>query len=769
MHGKPGNRLATAGNPALASHSVFTRSQEARRPEVPLSPPCPEACPHEEDGRARREAENGEHETAIAYPYGVIMALRHRTRTPSLCGVKPFAAATHGGGKSAAAETRPRAEVEEGDCVFRYRLPDPAHEESLHANRLAEMLRRQLCNILEIAVPRMNGEDLAMDSFRFFAENKVYVLYPDKRLDTSRHDHAPLQGTPEKPAPLPGRNAACPESEGGEEGFAPHCQREDASSPAKEKSAGDAGYRSLENAALYEPRVEFIARQLASLLSVVELESGGRPVKVDAFRLRDLDDWTGPHASAPADVFQHAATRCQLHCVFCYNRGAPPTLRDSYGSADVRWEELSARLSRYRPRAGTGLFPTFGGPRELLAHPHALRLLREMRALTDAPFRLATNGAALDRETVAALAELDPVFLDLSLNSASPRRRAMLMGDPEPAKAIKALPMLAEAGIPFAVTIVAWPLPGLEEMLEDLRHTALYADAWKARMVQVNLPGFSRFFSPSRPFDTARVWPEIVREAQRLRREVGCPVFVSPAMYEENLTRPVKNRAEVIGTVPGSPAARAGLAAGDLITAVNGVGVSSRPQARDLLSRLEEGDVGEFSLRVKRGGKEVEIAGHTHDYAYPYDPQTAVHLGAVFMGSGFRASHLDKVQTAIQARGALRPLLLTSALVRPTLEQLLRERPLSLPEGCSLSLGVPETRYFGGNIILGDLLVVEDFVAFIREFEARHGARPDLALIPSSPFHLSGWGRDLTGRPYVEIERRTGVAVELLRCETIWE
>jgi len=345
----------------------------------------------------------------------------------------------------------------------------------------------------------------------------------------------------------------------------------------------------------------------------------------------------------------------------------------------------------------------------------------------------------------------------------------MLMGDPDPRAAVEALPRLAEAGVPFAVTVVAWPLPTLEEALDDLAETARYAAACGASMVQVNLPGFSRFFSRTPPFDTDAVWPEIVRTAAELRREAACPVFVSPAMYEENLTREVKNRAEVIGVVPNSPAARAGLAAGDVVVEVNGVRVSCRPRARDLLSLAQKNGAGAFALRVMRGGREMVLGGDTSDHDYPYDPCTSAHLGAVFMGSGFRASHLDEVQAAIHARGARRPLLLTSALVRPTLEQLLRERPLALPEGCSLALGVPENSYFGGNIILGDLLVVEDFVRHIRECAAGNGHAPDLVLIPSSPFHLSGWGRDLTGRPYLDIERRTGIPVELLRCETIWE
>ncbi len=69
---------------------------------------------------------------------------------------------------------------------------------------------------------------------------------------------------------------------------------------------------------------------------------------------------------------------------------------------------------------------------------------------------------------------------------------------------------------------------------------------------------------------------------------------------------------------------------------------------------------------------------------------------------------------------------------------------------------------------MGDLLVVQDFIDFIQEY-LKEGERPDLVVIPSSPFHLNGWGRDLTGRVYLDIERETQIPVALLECDTIWD
>jgi len=49
--------------------------------------------------------------------------------------------------------------------------------------------------------------------------------------------------------------------------------------------------RDTSNAALYEPRIEFVRQQLESLLSVAILEEKGVAVPVDGFRLKNLGDW----------------------------------------------------------------------------------------------------------------------------------------------------------------------------------------------------------------------------------------------------------------------------------------------------------------------------------------------------------------------------------------------------------------------------------------------------------------------------------------------
>ena len=102
----------------------------------------------------------------------------------------------------------------------------------------------------------------------------------------------------------------------------------------------------------------------------------------------------------------------------------------------------------------------------------------------------------------------------------------------------------------------------------------------------------------------------------------------------------------------------------------------------------------------------------------------------------------------------------------PTFEQCLAESRL-FDGNVRIVIDVPENAFFGGNIIMGDLLVVQDFIECI-ERHLKSGDKPELVVIPSSPFNLSGWGRDLTGRVYLDIEKNTGVPVELLPCDTIY-
>jgi hypothetical protein len=87
--------------------------------------------------------------------------------------------------------------------------------------------------------------------------------------------------------------------------------------------------------------------------------------------------------------------------------------------------------------------------------------------------------------------------------------------------------------------------------------------------------------------------------------------------------------------------------------------------------------------------------------------------------------------------------------------------------GFDVDVRVTRNNYFGGTITVGDLLIVQDFVDAIREHFASGARAPDLVLVPASPFSCGPWGRDLTGRPWTDIERIAQVPVELVPCAAL--
>ncbi|MCP4755721.1 MAG: radical SAM protein [Proteobacteria bacterium] len=517
---------------------------------------------------------------------------------------------------------------------------------------------------------------------------------------------------------------------------------------------------------LYEPRINYIRKILESLLKVVDLEAGGKKVAVDSFRLKNPDGWLAPGGGG-GDILAHAASRCNLGCRFCYNVGAPSTLRPPPRDPDEEYDEIRERIKHYVPNGRLGLFSNMGSPAEALAHPRIMDILRELRLKTDEPLRIPTNGSTLTPETIRSLAAFKPVYLDVSLNSSSPARRGWLMRDPDPRIALNSLALLGKERVPYSVVIVPWPFPSVEDMLEDLETTVLFAVDHDPTLIQISLPGYSKHVSEEVVFDTEQVWSALKTRCLELRTRTDCPLVIRPGLYEEYTEVETLNEPDVVGVVRNSPVDRAGLRRGDRLRKINGLSVKSRFQARSLLTVLHGSGLSETSVSIQRDGVGLELEVDLSAFEYPYTPETAVHLGAVFGSSGIPGDWLERLGEVVSVRGAKEVLLLTSSLVEPYLKYACRRS--GFPGLGELHIRVPRNTYFGGNIQMGDLLVVSDFIEAVEAFIDETKIRPDLVLVPSSPFDISGWSRDLAGSCYLEIERSTGVPVALVECDPIFD
>jgi len=594
------------------------------------------------------------------------------------------------------------------EYAFRYKLEKG--NKHPQKNALVKLIRDQLRNLLDIAILTEKGKELKVDGFKLLSD------------EASIHE--------------PG--------------------------DSRENSP------SLGSTVIYEPRIELIKRQLESLLSVVKLEVNGKPVQINGFRLKDPSDWLVSGSGDPSEILEYSASRCNCDCVFCYNKGNPPSLalRSDKRSATDEFNEIKARLDYFSP--AEGLFPSLGTSWDVTAHPYFVEILRSLREKTSKPLRIATNGKTFTTEMVKELANFKPIYFYLSLNSSSPQRRKKLMRDNKPQIAIAALKLLREEGIPYAVVVVPWPVDSIGEMCDDLYKTIIYADDCGAHLVEVNLPGYSKWFAPQELFNLDDVWKACISTIRELRERTECPIVAMPTMYEENLYEERKNLPRIIGLVQNSTAARSGLRKGDIITKINAIPIKSRPQARDMLSMLQKGEYQEASLTIQRERQKLDIKINMSDFSYPFTKEFDKHLGIIFMGTGLRLSYIERLKEVIDEHKAKNILFLSSTLVKPTFEQCLRESHLLSSSDLRLNIEVPRNNYFGGNVFMGDLLVVQDFIDHIKEY-LRREPEPDLIVIPSSPFGLGDWKRDLTGRLYLDIEREVGIPVRLLECDTIYD
>lgn len=517
---------------------------------------------------------------------------------------------------------------------------------------------------------------------------------------------------------------------------------------------------------LYEPRIGYIRRLLESLLEVIELEADGKPLRVDGFRLKNLSNWLSTGGGV-SDILAHAASRCNLNCRFCYNKGTTPALRPRPGDASDEYRAICQRIKQYVPGSGLNIFPDMTSPCEMLAHPRISDILFQLRRKTRECFRISTNGSTLTPGMMKILTAVKPVYLDISLNSASPVRRRWLMHDDKPEIAINAPGLLEKLGIPYSLVIVPWPFPSTGEMIDDLNRTLSFAQNHHPTLVQISLPGYTRHLLPEKLDFGEEVWIALKRFIKNRRLRMNCPVVMRPGLYEEYDEPERINEPILIGIIENSPLDMAGIRKNDRIMKINGIPVKNRRQARSLLTILHQSDLKATQIQVLRENGPLDIPVDLCKRAYPYLPEAVTHLGAVFSSGGIPESWMDRLQQAITSRSAGSVLLLTSKLIRPVLETMIAKNPWF--STIDLHLAVPENRYFGGNIFMGDLLVVEDVISTVRDFIVREKISPDLVLLPSSPFHMSGWGRDLTGRVYLDIERLLKIPVALVPCDPLFD
>ncbi|MBC7323800.1 MAG: radical SAM protein, partial [Moorella sp. (in: Bacteria)] len=267
---------------------------------------------------------------------------------------------------------------------------------------------------------------------------------------------------------------------------------------------------------------------------------------------------------------------CNLHCLFCSHRQNPPGVKTirlpplQLDQVDTLLDFLDGSRKIVIGESATRLIE--GEP---LTHPKFLEIItRVRRRFPRTTLVITTNGTLLTLPLARALAGLEPLELNLSLNSASQAGRLKLMGDRQPDTALEAPRVLNQFKLTYHGSLVALPwITGWQ----DFRETVLYLSRHGARTIRIFLPGYTRLAPPELRFP-AGLRQQIETELESLRRETSVPLFLEPPCLKD-LTPVIE------GVIPGSAAERAGLSRGDIILAVDGRQPRSRVEAFRLVNR----------------------------------------------------------------------------------------------------------------------------------------------------------------------------------------
>ncbi len=437
--------------------------------------------------------------------------------------------------------------------------------------------------------------------------------------------------------------------------------------------------------------------------------------------------------SAGQDNILPLTSACNVKCVFCSHRQNPSGVQ-VYGIGHRTMEEIELTLEFIDPDRkiviGESVTRIMEG--EPFLHPKIQTILLKIREKFPMTLvQITTNGTLLTDEILDLLTELGGIELYISLNSVTSTGRQKLMGDS--VEIVRsAIAKLHQHNIPFQGSIVAMPwIVGWA----DIEETIAFLDQHHAETIRIFMPGYTKkaskelIFKPDLP-------KELIQWVHKVRERYQTPLSVEPPLLTDL-------SAKVDGVIEDSPAYRAGFQREDEILRIGDKSPFSRVDAFHKLIRT-----GQVELTVLRNeAQEVSIV---------LDKESGVRSGLVFAYDLDRSLY-DEVKRRILISRAQRPLLMSSTLAFPLIQCLVEELNKEMEESVEVDIVKVSNRFFGGSIMAGGLLVIQDFLDCWEMLSSRNY---DLLLIPD--IFLDPWGKDLVGRSVNELEEKIKVEVEVI-------
>jgi sulfatase maturation enzyme AslB (radical SAM superfamily) len=542
-------------------------------------------------------------------------------------------------------------------------------------------------------------------------------------------------------------------------------------------------YNTLDQFQLTVPEIGFIKKSLESILKYVDFNSNGKKVKIDGFRLKDVDLNFANFPTSLSEIFWGISNSCNLKCEFCYERGNPYECKLNRRNGKPSNQEIITRIRKYNPKNKTGILPVRKAINEPFTNPNALMYLKEIRKKSnDELISIVTNGTCLNEDLIEKLQAIKPLFLNISIYTLDKDNRKNILHDKSPDSIIKVIPLLKKYQIPYSANVVMWP--GMSE--KELKETILFLEENDVTLIRICLGAYSKKIKPKiGNFKLEDYWPQFVEWTNNISKESKSAIIIEPSSYILK-----NNKAIISAVIKNTPAYFAGVRAKDEVISVNGIKVNSRMHFITLLRGLKNAyqspgilnstykhkqnkinNIETISLVIKRKNEIIEIQIQKNcTKSLKHYPYNQIHnfndfsYGFVITDSIKYSSIQFIIQKTMEYQ-AQKILIATSKIIKPIVNKMISEFPIF--NKINYELSIPKNIFFGGTVCLGDLLVVSDYIDWINNYIKNNKEKPDIVFIPESSFSSSFWKFDLTGTSFKNIEQKTKVKVELIPCRSI--
>lgn len=392
-------------------------------------------------------------------------------------------------------------------------------------------------------------------------------------------------------------------------------------------------------------------------------------------------------------------SKCDTACVFCSHKSNPKGL-DVYRLPKLSLDDINEMIEFLSPdrKIIIGESATRIIEGEPFIRKDILDILKNIRKqFNKEVIEITTNGIYITEEMVEKLKKLEPLEINISLNSGTKAGRRKLLNDRHPNGAMEAVKLFNKYDINYHGSIVAMPMI---VGYDDIYKTIKYLDDNKCKTIRVFVPGFSSLSDID--FDFYDLRNELDQYINDIKDKINAPILLEPPIIKE--LKPI-----IYGVIKGSKADIYGIKENDIIERVNG---------KKQLTRVDC-----FNQILKGKDPVIEIKRGNDKFKLNIEKEKNESIGIIMLYD-ISLEIKRKVENIINKNHSKKPLLLVSELSEEIMGMLFKD--------INIKIEVVKNNFFKGTIKSAGLLVVDDFIKKINEIKKQ--LTPDLIILPSKPF-----------------------------------